>query len=57
VIDVFVRPASAQKAQQALSRNGFNIEGFARGGMSYWLVSDLNRNELGDFARLLAAAP
>jgi anti-sigma factor RsiW len=57
MIDVFVWPAPTQKAQQALTRNGFNIEGFARGGVSYWLVSDLNRNELDDFARLLAAAP
>ena len=54
VIDVFVWPAPAQKAEQMLGRNGFNIVGFARGGMSFWLVSDLNRNELGDFARLLA---
>ncbi|HMG58387.1 MAG TPA: anti-sigma factor, partial [Burkholderiales bacterium] len=54
VIDVFVWPAQAQKAQQTLARDGFNIERFALGGMSFWLVSDLNRNELGDFARLLA---
>ena len=57
LIDVFVWPAQAQKAQQALTRDGFNIERFARGGMNFWLVSDLNRNELDDFARLLAAAP
>jgi anti-sigma factor RsiW len=57
LIDVFVWPAPAQKAGQTLTRNGFNIERFVRGGMSFWLVSDLNRNELGDFARLLAAAP
>jgi anti-sigma factor RsiW len=54
LIDVFVWPAQAQKAQQTLARDGFNIERFALGGMSFWLVSDLNRNELGDFARLLA---
>jgi len=60
VIDVFVWPAPVQKAEQTLSRDGFNIEGFARGGMSFWLVSDLNRDELNDFARLIAeyrAAP
>jgi anti-sigma factor RsiW len=57
MIDVFVWPAPAEKAQQALTRNGFNIERFALGGMSFWLVSDLNRNELSDFARLVAAAP
>ncbi len=57
MIDVFVWPAPAQKSEQTLARDGFNIESFARGGMGLWLVSDLNRNELGDFARLLAATP
>jgi anti-sigma factor RsiW len=57
VIDVFIWPAPEKKPQQTLTRDGFNIESFARGGMGFWLVSDLNRNELDDFARLLAAAP
>ena len=57
VIDVFVWPVEAQKSEQTLMRDGFNIERFAKNGMSFWLVSDLNRNELDDFARLLAAAP
>ena len=54
LIDVFVWPVEAQKTERELARDGFNIERFALGGMSFWLVSDLNRNELGDFARLLA---
>lgn len=54
LIDVFVWPAEAQKAEQTLTRDGFNIERFARNGMSFWIVSDLNRDELGDLARLLA---
>jgi anti-sigma factor RsiW len=54
VIDVFVWPAREQRIDHTVVRDGFNIEGFARGGMGFWLVSDLNRNELGDFARLLA---
>src|SRR5882762_9435616 len=57
LIDVFVWPATAEKALRTQTLDGFNVEGFARGGMNFWLVSDLNRNELGDFARLLAAAP
>jgi anti-sigma factor RsiW len=60
LIDVFVWPAHGQGAEQMLTRDGFNIERFARAGMSFWLVSDLGRNELNDFARLLAehsAAP
>jgi len=56
LIDVFVWPVEAQKTGQTLVHDGFNIERFARNGMSFWLVSDLNRNELDDFARLLAAA-
>ena len=54
LIDVFVWPAEAQKTEQTLARDGFNIERFARNGMGFWVVSDLNRNELDDFARLLA---
>ena len=54
LIDVFVWPVEAQKAEQTLAHDGFNIEHFAKNGMSFWLVSDLSRNELGDFARLLA---
>jgi anti-sigma factor RsiW len=60
LIDVFVWPAEAQKTEQTLARDGFNIERFARNGMGFWVVSDLNRNELDDFVRLLAeqgAAP
>ena len=60
LIDVFVWPAEAQKAEQTLTRDGFNIERFARNDMSFWLVSDLGRDELNDLARLLAersAAP
>ena len=54
LIDVFVWPAEAQKTEQTLARDGFNIERFARNGMGFWVVSDLNRNELDDFVRLLA---
>ncbi len=60
LIDVFVWPAHGQGAEQMLTRDGFNIERFESAGMSFWLVSDLGRNELNDFARLLAehsAAP
>jgi anti-sigma factor RsiW len=60
LIDVFVWPAQGQTAGRVMSRDGFNIERFGHGRMSFWLVSDLNRNELNDFARLFAessAAP
>jgi anti-sigma factor RsiW len=60
LIDVFVWPAEAQKSEQTLMRDGFNIEHFAKNGMDYWLVSDLSRKELNDLAQLIAeysAAP
>jgi anti-sigma factor RsiW len=54
LIDVFVWPSEAKRTDLKLTREGFNIERFAKDNMDFWLVSDLNRNELADFARLLA---
>jgi anti-sigma factor RsiW len=54
IVETYVWPARARTAAVSLKRDGFNIEHFAAGEMDFWLVSDLNRNELGDFARLLA---
>ena len=54
LIDVFVWPSAARPREPKLARDGFNVERFAKDGMEFWLVSDLNRNELGDLARLLA---
>ena len=51
VIDVFVSPGSQRES--FAEHDGFNVERFTRDGMRFWLVSDLNRNELDDFARLL----
>ena len=56
LIDVYVRPAQTRGAERSLTRHGFNLEHFSSGEMDYWLLSDLNRNELRDFARLLALA-
>jgi len=57
IIDAYVRPARGPEAAVSLTRDGFNIQSFARDGMEFWLVSDLNRNELSDLARLLAQNP
>jgi len=60
VIDVFIRPGDGREAVHTVTLDGFNIERFARNGMNFWMVSDLNRNELGDFATVVAersAAP
>jgi anti-sigma factor RsiW len=54
LIDVFMWPSSVKLREPRFTRDGFNIERFARGGMEFWLVSDLNRNELTDLSRLLA---
>jgi len=54
MIDVFVWPSAARPHEPKLARDGFNVERFAKDGMEFWLVSDLNRNELADLARLLA---
>jgi anti-sigma factor RsiW len=37
------------------ARDGFNVSHFAGHGMNIWIVSDLSRNELDDFAGLVAA--
>jgi anti-sigma factor RsiW len=61
VIDAYVRPARGPAVGQmrgvSLTRDGFNMRSFARDGMEFWLVSDLNRNELGDLVRLLEQHP
>lgn len=59
-IDVFVWPAQGNAAERTITRDGFNVTHFARDGMTFWIVSDVNRNELGEFSRLIAehsAAP
>ena len=55
MIDVLVRPAR-EETPSAKSRDGFNLNHFTQNGMSFWLISDLNANELGDLARLLVAS-
>lgn len=54
-VDVFVWPEHADERLRSGVRDGFQVARFARDGMRYWLVSDLNRAELADLARLLGA--
>jgi anti-sigma factor RsiW len=54
IIDAYVWPARGRTTELALKRDGFNLARFAASDMAFWLVSDLNRNELDDLARLLA---
>jgi anti-sigma factor RsiW len=55
MISVFVWPGGAGVARKADERRGYHMIRFAAAGFTYWVVSDLNENELGDLARLLSA--
>lgn len=50
VIGVYVGRGTA--APRRASLDGFNLEQFDAGDLRYWVISDLNRNELDDFVRL-----
>ena len=54
-INLFVWPTNnaAIKQNDQLSRQGYNIIHWTQGGMTYWLVSELNLTELYECARLL----
>ena len=52
LISVYVWPGKARATD--FTKDGFNLESFSAGEMRFNLVSDLNRNELRDLARLLA---
>ena len=54
LIDAFMWPGNGPR-DGAYSRDGFNVERSSAEGMRICLVSDLNRNELSDLARLLTA--
>jgi anti-sigma factor RsiW len=54
VINVFVWPAAGQvAAPRALTRQGFHLVRWADAGLTFWAVSDLNEEELRQFAELL----
>jgi anti-sigma factor RsiW len=55
VINVFVWPAGGgERSARSRASQGYNMIEMAHAGMEYWLVSDLNAGELGQFAELLA---
>jgi len=57
MIDLFVTRAGHDAAHPdavpvpRAMPNGYNVVRWSDGGQVYWAVSDLNRNELGDFAK------
>jgi anti-sigma factor RsiW len=57
VIDVFIWPAPGASSAPAASvaRRGYNLLHWVKFGMNYWIVSDLESEELKQLERLLAA--
>jgi anti-sigma factor RsiW len=57
-INVFVVPAGATPGRatiEARSVRGFHVRHWTHSGMAFWAVSDLNDDELSQFARALQA--
>jgi anti-sigma factor RsiW len=54
-INVFVAPAPGKpdSKEPLASAQGYSVLAWTRDAMSFWVVSDLNPAELGEFARLL----
>ena len=59
IINVFVRPETTGRDEypHAKSRQGYNLVRWARGGMEFRAVSDLNMGELKQFAEAMSEAP
>ncbi|HTM01593.1 MAG TPA: anti-sigma factor [Candidatus Omnitrophota bacterium] len=58
VINVFVWPTTenGEAMTRSVTRQGFHVIHGRKESMAYWIVSDLNAEELEQFARLLAPA-
>jgi anti-sigma factor RsiW len=56
VINAFVWPAAEapERGPTTVTRNGYHVVQWTAGGMTWWAVSDLNPEELRDFADLVA---
>jgi anti-sigma factor RsiW len=55
VINLFTWPVrdDEERTVRSLSRQGFHIRSWQRSGMAYWVISDLNPQELDEFVHLL----
>jgi anti-sigma factor RsiW len=54
VINLFVWPAAdGEEEVKVLSRRGYNLAHWSESGLRFWAVSDLNADELTEFARLV----
>jgi anti-sigma factor RsiW len=59
IINLFIWPAGGDgdSSAQTLSRRGYNMSHWRRGGLEFWAVSDLNAEELSEFAQLIRESP
>ncbi len=59
VINVYVwpSPGTGDTTIAKESRQGYNMIRWTRGGMNWWIASDLNTSELESFANLVRAGP
>ena len=57
VLNLFVWPEPSQKgaAQLAVSKQGYQLIHWTQSGMCYWLISDMNAQDLNEFKHLLVA--
>ena len=55
VINVFVWPnrAAGESKELSTSQEGFNLIAWSGGGMQFWIISDVNREDLNQFSKLL----
>ncbi len=55
LINVFIWPSSesSDSGIKAETRQGYHVYHWTRSGMTYWVVSDLEQNQLQEFAQLL----
>lgn len=56
VINLFIWPDDGRNTGKARTVQGFQLVHWTQSGMNYWLVSDLNADELAQFRELLAQA-
>lgn len=57
VINLFVWPSNERAAETISTRNGYHIENWNTGGMTFWAVSDLNGTDLQHFVSLYRKGP
>jgi anti-sigma factor RsiW len=52
IVNLFVWPQGQPTPETSLTRNGYHLRSWSGGGMTFWVVSDLNEAELGQFVSL-----